>query len=86
MLEHLSTPYKGFFISHRDIRQGDRLSFYLFVLVMVFLSNMFREAEILGWIRRLNIGRNDGDGMILNHILLMTPSCIVKLIKTIFYI
>lgn len=59
----------GFFKSTRGIRQGDPLSPYLFVSVMEILGNMLKRAELMGWLRGLNIRRRGDVSCDITHIL-----------------
>nr|XP_009757737.1 PREDICTED: uncharacterized protein LOC104210521 isoform X2 [Nicotiana sylvestris]XP_016467055.1 PREDICTED: uncharacterized protein LOC107789716 [Nicotiana tabacum] len=60
---------RGFFKSHRGLRQGDPLSPCLFTLVMEAFSMMLKRAENLGWIKGMSFGRIGAEKVTLSHIL-----------------
>ena len=58
-----------FFRSTRGLRQGDPLSFYLFLLVMEVLSQLLFRARSGGFIEGFKVGNTNGIEMDLFHLL-----------------
>ena len=58
-----------FFRSSRGLRQGDPLSFYLFLLVMEVLSQLLFRARSGGFIEGFKVGNTNGIGRDMLHLL-----------------
>ena len=62
------TPF-SFFQSSRGLRQGDSLSPYLFVIVMVALSCLLKRAKEGGFLSRWRFNGRGGVGVEISHFL-----------------
>lgn len=63
----------GFFQPTREIRQGDPLSPYLFLLVSEGLSGLFQKAMLNGHLHGVEF---EGDAPIISHLLFADDSLI----------
>lgn len=61
------TP-EGFFAAQRDIRQGDPLSLFLFILAMEGLNHMINTAKGYGWISGFEVSISSGDSLEVTHL------------------
>ena len=59
----------GFFQNSRDLRQGDPLSPYLFVIGMEALSRLLNRAVDGNYLSGSKIAERDGVGTIISHLL-----------------
>ena len=58
-----------FFSTFRDLRQGNPLSPYLFVLIMEAFSSLISRAEEKGFIRGFKVMGRRGEGVSISHLL-----------------
>jgi hypothetical protein len=59
----------GFFYSSRDLRQGDPLSPFLFVVVMKALSRMLIATLDQGNLTGFSVGSRESETLVVNHLL-----------------
>ena len=59
----------GFFGSSRDLRRGDPLSPFLFLLIMEVLSHISKKTEEGGLIQGFHVGPNNSTGIRISHLL-----------------
>ena len=59
----------GFFQSSRGLRQGDPLSSYLFVIVMLVFSYLLRRAISGGYLSSWQVRDKSSDGIPISHLL-----------------
>ena len=59
----------GFFQSSRDLRQGDPLSPYLFVIVMEAFSCLLKRAVSGGFLSPCSVQGRRGEGVQVSHLL-----------------
>ena len=62
------TP-SGFFHNSKGLRQGDLLFPYPFILAMEALSQLLFRARCGGFIFAFKVGRSNGEGMDVSHLL-----------------
>lgn len=59
---------EGVFNAHRGIRQGDPLSLFLFLLAIEGLNNMFKIAQVSGWIQGFEVARNSDSSLEITYL------------------
>jgi hypothetical protein len=66
----------SFFSSSQGIREGDSLSPFLFVIVMVSLSRMMEATENIGLVARVSKGARNNSGLSVSHLLFVDDTLI----------
>ncbi|XP_075092306.1 uncharacterized protein LOC107821421 [Nicotiana tabacum] len=59
---------KGYFHSHRGLRQGDPLSPFLFIIAMEGLNNMIKTAKVSGWVKGFEVNRSGANNLEITHL------------------
>ena len=67
----------GFFQSSRDLRQGDPLSPFLFVIAMEALSCLLKKAKVGGFLLGWRVSGRNGDGVDISHLLFVDDTLVL---------
>nr|XP_016455345.1 PREDICTED: uncharacterized protein LOC107779425 [Nicotiana tabacum] len=57
-----------FFPAHGGLRQGDRLSPFLFIIAMEGLNNMIKTTKVNGWIKGFEVARNGTNSLEITYL------------------
>ena len=67
----------GFFQSSRDLRQGDPLSPFLFVIAMEALSCLLKKAKVGNFLLGWRVSGRSGDGVDISHLLFVDDTLVL---------